>query len=93
MDSIMENFLVDITGTTCYIALIQGDICMFIVMRTHSPSTDKRGGLWQVVSRPFGSHQAAQNWCEFMQKEYQEDHPRGSHKFFVIETLGPNNGE
>lgn len=59
---------------------------MFVVMRTHSRSTRGRGALWQVMSRDFRTREEAEGWCQFLQEEYQELHPRGAHKFFVIET-------
>lgn len=63
---------------------------MFIVMRTHTRSHTTQNVLWQVASRNFHTKESAQNWCEFMQQEYAEEHPKGPHKFFVIETDFPH---
>jgi len=59
---------------------------MFVVMSTHSPSTDRRGALLQVVSKAFRSREEADSWRDFCETEYLDEHPRGPHKFFVIET-------
>jgi len=59
---------------------------MFLVMRTHTLSHCADTVLWQVVSKPFDSRSKAQEWCEFCQAEYLDNHPKGVHKFFVIET-------
>lgn len=59
---------------------------MFLVMRTHTVSHVASPVLWQVASRPFGTRQEADLWCEFCQLDYLDDHPNGVHKFFVIET-------
>lgn len=59
---------------------------MFLVMRTHTVSPATNQVLWQVVSRPFDNKQAAENWRDFCEQDYLEGHPKGKHKFFVIET-------
>jgi hypothetical protein len=59
---------------------------MFLVMRTHTSSHTAARVLWQVVSRPFETKQAADNWRGFCELDYLKDHPKGKHKFFVIET-------
>jgi hypothetical protein len=59
---------------------------MFLVMRTHTVSHTANQVLWQVVSKPFATKQEAENWRDFCELDYVEDHPKGKHKFFVIET-------
>lgn len=59
---------------------------MFRVMRTHTRSPVARHLLWQVASRPFNTRQEAEDWRDFCTSEYRDEHPQGSHVFFVIET-------
>lgn len=59
---------------------------MFLVMRTHTRSHLATQVLWRVESRPFATRQEAEGWREFCESEYLEEHPRGPHRFFVIET-------
>lgn len=59
---------------------------MFLVMRTHTVSHMSRRVLWQVISRPFDTRPQAEAWCQHCEAEYRDEHPRGVHRFFVIET-------
>lgn len=59
---------------------------MFLVMRTHTVSHAARRVSWQVISRPFDTRQAAEDFRCFCEAEYREEQPRGTHRFFVIET-------
>lgn len=59
---------------------------MFLVMRTHTVSHTAAHVLWQVMSKPFDTRQDAENWRDFCESDYAEDHPKDTHKFFVIET-------
>jgi hypothetical protein len=59
---------------------------MFIVMRTHTQAHYAKKVMWQVVSRPFERKQDADFYKDFCQKEYNEETPKGTQKFFVIET-------
>jgi hypothetical protein len=58
---------------------------MFYVVRTHS-HTDRQQ-LWKVESRPMHSRDACESWKNFCESEYREEHPKGKHKFFVIEQF------
>jgi hypothetical protein len=42
--------------------------------------------MWQVVSRQFQRKEDAELYRDFCQKEYLEETPKGTQKFFVIET-------
>lgn len=58
---------------------------MFYVVRTHS-HTDRQC-LWKVMSRAFPERTYAEGWRDFVELEYREEHPRGKHKFFVVEMI------
>ena len=55
-------------------------------MRTHTQSHCAKKVLWQVVSRQFQIKEDADFFCTFCQNEYKEENPKGTQKFFVIET-------
>lgn len=57
---------------------------VFRVMKTHTSSGSKV--LWSVESRAFKTRMAAEDWREFLESQYREEHPKGPHRFFVIET-------
>ena len=59
---------------------------MFVVMKTHTVSHHVEKVLWQVMSKFFDTRDDAELWRDFMQAEYAEEHPKGVHRFFVVET-------
>jgi hypothetical protein len=59
---------------------------MFLVMRTHTQSHCAQKVLWQVVSRQFQRKEDAEFFQIFSQNEYDRENPKGTQKFFVIET-------
>lgn len=63
---------------------------MFLVMRTHTIGHAVPRVKWQVESRPIKDRRTAEGLCEHLQESYLEQHPRGRHKFFVIETDFPH---
>jgi hypothetical protein len=58
------------------------DGTVFVVVRTYS-HTDKRQ-LWSVESKRFIEKSQAENWSNFLQKEWNESNTRVS-EFFVVE--------
>jgi hypothetical protein len=56
------------------------------VMRTKTISHAAREVVWQVMTRPLRSKEEADSWCDFLQAEYNSNHPNGKHRFFVIEV-------
>ena len=59
---------------------------MFIVMRTYTKKHNTRSVLWKVESRHFGRKEDAEFFRNFVEREYQREVPKGTHKFFVVET-------
>lgn len=59
---------------------------MFLVMRTNTLSHCSKKVTWKVESREFQRKEDADFYRDFAQKEYDQENPKGRHKFFVIET-------
>lgn len=59
---------------------------MFIVMRIHTVKHCANNVVWKVASRPVPDRRTADDLCEFLQSEYDQDNHKIAHKFFVIET-------
>lgn len=54
----------------------------YYVVRTYGKSYSRT--LWKVESRPFPRQDLADNWCNFCQMEWDQEHPRRPARFFVV---------